>query len=187
MTALHPHHPIAILRRWRMSSPRIATLVLFGTFAVCGAIATAWFAGEGTISTIFQRLNQLQTNPPMWIEAPMMVGQYLLVWTVVLMLIVLAVMQISPKPRTWSRILVVGILLILASRYLLWRSLSTLNLSTPLNGIFSIGLFAMELLLLSGGIIQLSLLLRIRDRRSEADRLAIDVLNRTFAPTSTLR
>lgn len=67
----------------------------------------------------------------------------------------------------------VGILLVLAVRYLLWRSLSTLNLSTPLNGVFSLGLFLMELLLLSGGIIQLFLLLRVHDRRPEADRLAI--------------
>jgi cellulose synthase (UDP-forming) len=79
--------------------------------------------------------------------------------------------------------LVVGILLTLALRYLLWRSLSTLNLSTPLNGVFSLGLFLMELLLLSGGIIQLFLLLRVHDRRPEADRLSNDVLNGTFTPT----
>jgi cellulose synthase (UDP-forming) len=78
---------------------------------------------------------------------------------------------------------VVGILLTLAVRYLLWRSLSTLNLSTPLNGVFSLGLFLMELLLLSGGIIQLFLLLRVHDRRPEADRLSNDVLNGTFTPT----
>lgn len=183
MTALHPRHPIAILRRWRMSSPRLATFVLLGILALCGAIAAAWFAGQGTISTIFQRLNELQTNPPMWIEAPMMVGHYLLIWTVALMVIVLTVMRISPRPQTWSRSLVVSILFILAVRYLLWRSLSTLNLSTPLNGVFSIGLFAMELLLLSGSMIQLLLHLKIRDRRSEADQVSIEVENEIYVPT----
>ena len=182
MTTLHPRHPISMFRRWR-SSPHLATLIMLGIVVLSGAIAAAWFAGEGTISMIFQRLDELQESPPMWIEAPMMVGRYLLFWTVALMLVVLAVTKISPRPRPWSRTLVVGILLTLALRYLLWRSLSTLNLSTPLNGVFSLGLFLMELLLLSGGIIQLFLLLRVHDRRPEADRLSNDVLNGTFTPT----
>jgi len=156
---------------------------MVGIVVLSGAIATAWFAGEGTISTIFQHLNDLQESPPMWIEAPMMVGQYLVFWTVALMLVVLVITKVSPQPQTWSRTAVVGILLILTVRYLLWRSLSTLNLSTPLNGVFSIGLFVMELLLLSGSIIQLTLLLRTHDRRTEANRLAIDVVSGTFTPT----
>src|SRR4028118_1408777 len=130
MTTLHPRHPISMFRRWR-SSPHLATLIMLGILVLSGAIAAAWFAGEGTISMIFQRLDELQESPPMWIEAPMMVGRYLLFWTVALMLVVLAVTKISPRPRPWSRTLVVGILLTLALRYLLWRSLSTLNLSTP--------------------------------------------------------
>jgi len=182
MSDLHPRHPISMFRRWR-SSPHLATLIMLGIVVLSGAIAAAWFAGEGTISTIFQRLDELEASPPMWISAPMMVGHYLLFWTVALMIVVMAVTKVSPQPRTWSRALVVGILLILAVRYLLWRTLSTLNLSTPLNGVFSIGLFLMELLLLSGSIIQLFLLLRVHDRRPEADRLSNDVLNGTFTPT----
>jgi cellulose synthase (UDP-forming) len=166
-----------------MSLPRLATFVIFGTVAFSGLVVAAWFARQGTISTIFQQLNQLQESPPMWIEAPMQVGQYLLVWTVALMLGLIAITKVSPRPRAWSRTLVVGMLLILTLRYLLWRSLSTLNLSTPLNGVFSLGLFLMELLLLSGGIIQLCLLLRANDRRPEADRLANDVLSGSFRPT----
>ncbi|WP_347278229.1 glycosyltransferase [Leptolyngbya sp. FACHB-541] len=166
-----------------MSSPHFATLVMLGIVVLSGAITVAWFAGEGTISTLFQQLDQLQASSPMWIEAPMMVGNYLLFWTVALMLVVIAITKISPRPRTWSRTIVVGILLILAIRYLLWRSLSTLNLSTPLNGVFSIGLFLMELMLLSGGIIQLMLLLRTNDRRPEADRLSQAVINKTYLPT----
>ena len=183
MTDLGSRHPISILRRWGMLLPRLATLVILGTVALSGVIVAAWFAQQGTISTIFQQLNQLQENPPMWIEAPMQIGQYLLFWTVALMLIIIAITKVSPRPRTWSRALVVGILLILTGRYLLWRSLSTLNLSTPLNGVFSIGLFLMELLLLSGGIIQLLLLMRVNDRRPEADRLSNDVLSGRFTPT----
>ncbi|NJL35398.1 MAG: glycosyltransferase [Leptolyngbyaceae cyanobacterium SM1_4_3] len=180
---VEPRRSISILRRWRMSSPHFATLLMLGIVALSGIITAAWFAGEGTISTLFQRLDQLQASSPMWIEAPMMVGSYLLFWTVALMLVVIAITKISPRPRTWSRTIVVGILLILAIRYLLWRSLSTLNLSTPLNGVFSIGLFLMELLLLSGGIIQLMLLLRTHDRRPEADRLSQAVIHKTYLPT----
>jgi cellulose synthase (UDP-forming) len=164
-------------------TPYLATWVMLGTIALSAAIAAAWFAGVGTISTIFMHLNELQQNPPMWIAAPMMVGNYLAVPAVALTLLVLGITKISARPRPWSRAIVVSILLFLAVRYLLWRSLSTLNLSTPLNGVFSLGLLIMELALLSGGIIQLLLLIRTRDRRSQSDQLSIDVINKTFMPS----
>jgi cellulose synthase (UDP-forming) len=182
MTALHPRR-LTTFRQLKMSLPHLATLIMLGTVLLCGAIAAAWFAGEGTISLIFGHLNELQKMPPLWLDVPMRVGNYLLVPTVSLMLLVLAITKISPRPQSWSRTIVVSILLILMIRYLLWRSLSTLNLSTPLNGVFSLGLLAMELLLLSGGMIQLVLLLRVHDRRPEADRLSVNVLNGTFTPT----
>ena len=167
----------------RLSRIQLATLVMVGIVVLAAGIVAAWFAGQGTTNQIFQQLNQWQEHPPMWVEAPMMVGKYLLFWTVALLLVVLAVMQVSPRPRPWSRNLVVGILAVLTVRYLTWRSLSTLNLSTPLNGVFSLSLFFLELLLLLGGMIQLVLLLRVRDRRPEADRFAIDVVSGAFTPT----
>jgi cellulose synthase (UDP-forming) len=173
--------PKQILKRF--SRIQLATLAMLLGIVLSGAIVAAWFAQEGTIDQIFQHLNQWQENPPMWVEAPMMVGKYLLFWTVALLLLVWMIMQVSPRPRPWSRTLVVGILAVLTIRYLLWRSLSTLNLSTPLNGVFSLGLFFLELLLLVGGMIQLILLLRVRDRRSEADQASMNVINGEFAPT----
>ena len=175
----------------RVSRVQLATVVMLSGVALAGAIVAAWFAKEGTTSQIFQHLNQLQEQPPMWIEAPMMLGGYLLFWTVALLLVVLVIMRVSPRPRPWSRTLVVGILAVLTARYLLWRSLSTLNLSTPLNGVFSLGLFFLELIMLVGGIIQLILLLRVRgsrsdpdgSRRPEADRLSEAVLSGVFTPT----
>ena len=175
----------------RVSRVQLATVVMLSGVALAGAIVAAWFAKEGTTSQIFQHLNQLQEQPPMWVEAPMMLGGYLLFWTVALLLVVLVIMRVSPRPRPWSRTLVVGILAILTARYLLWRSLSTLNLSTPLNGVFSLGLFFLELIMLVGGIIQLILLLRVRgsrsdpdgSRRPEADRLSEAVLSGVFTPT----
>ncbi|MEO0459066.1 MAG: glycosyltransferase, partial [Cyanobacteria bacterium P01_A01_bin.114] len=84
---------------------------------------------------------------------------------------------------TWPRRFVVGILAILTIRYLLWRSVSTLNLSTPLNGVFSLGLFGLELFLLTSGIIQLFLMLRIKDRSRAADQLSETVLRGDYLPT----
>jgi cellulose synthase (UDP-forming) len=167
----------------KISPPHLTTLILLGSVAIAGAVVTAWFAGQGTIITIFAQLEQLQEHPPFWISVPMVMGQYLVSWTVLLLLAVLAITTISPRPRPWSRLLVVGILLVLTVRYLLWRSLSTLNLSTPLNGVFSIGLFGFELLIFAGSIIQLILLLRVNDRRAEADRLSIRVIDGAYLPT----
>lgn len=169
--------------RGRSLSPPAATLMLLSVVLMSGTIALAWFAGQGTISRIFERLNRLQENPPMWIEAPIMLGSYFLFWTVLLLLGVILITKLSPRPQAWSRSLVVGTLLVLLLRYLVWRSLTTLNLSTPLNGVFSLGLFALELLMLVSSLIQLVLLLRVRDRRSEADQLSMAVINGSFTPS----
>ena len=163
--------------------PQLTTLILVGVLLIAGAIATAWFAGNGAITSIFQQLEYMQENPPMWAMTPMMVGEYVLFWTVSLMLVVMLIMRASPQPKPWSRIIVVGILGVLAIRYLLWRSQSTLNLDTPLNGVFSLGLFFLEMLVFSNGMIQLVLLLRSPDRRHQADQLAEDVTSGTYQPT----
>lgn len=161
----------------------ITTLVMISVVVIAGAIVGLWFAGQGHISQIFQHLNALAQTPPMWLEVPMIAGHILLLPTIILLLTVLLVMRISPQPQKWSRFIVVTILLLLTAHYFLWRSLSTLRLDTPLNGVFSLGLFAMELLTLSSSTIQLFLMLRVTDRRREADQLAIDVVNGTYTPT----
>lgn len=163
--------------------PRFATLFLVGIVLLSGAIVTAWFAGVGAIQQIFSQINFLQENPPMWIEVPMVMGEYLLAPTVVLLAIAIAIMKVSPQPRTWSRVLVVGILLALTLRYILWRSLSTLNVADPLNGFFSLGLFFLEMLMLASSTLQLFLMLRMKNRRREADLLANQVLDGSFQPS----
>jgi cellulose synthase (UDP-forming) len=169
--------------RQPFSRPQLGTLILLAVVVLSGAIVAAWFAGQGTISQIFYQVNELQNRPPLWLEVPMVAGGYLIVPTVALFLIVLLVMRVSPRPRPWSRVVVVGILLALTVRYLLWRSLSTLNVSTPLNGVFSLGLFFLELLMLTNSILQLGLMLQVRDRQRQADRLAMEVLEGKFMPT----
>ena len=167
----------------RIFQLRAATLILLSLVAVSGLIVAAWFAGEGRISGIFAQIDRLQNQPPLWLEVPMVMGEYLLLPTVALFVLVLAVMQISPQPRVWSRRVVVGILLILTARYVLWRSLSTLNLTDPLNGVFSLGLFGLEMLMLLSASIQLFLMLNVKDRHREADRNALAVIDRSFTPS----
>ncbi|AFY70213.1 glycosyl transferase family 2 [Thalassoporum mexicanum PCC 7367] len=163
--------------------PRIATVVLISIILICGAIVAAWFSGAGQIEQIFWQLQWLQDNPPMWLEAPMVTGRLLAVPTIILLIISLAITKISPEPIKWSRLAMVTILLILNARYLLWRSLSTLNVATPLNGVFSIGLFALELFSISNGALELFLITQARDRSEEADRYAEDVAAGAYYPT----
>lgn len=92
-------------------------------------------------------------------------------------------MKVSPQPRRWSRRLVVGILIILTLRYILWRSLSTLNVADPLNGVFSLGLFFFEMLLLLSSTIQLFLMLNVKDRHREAEEKSVAVVNGSFTPS----
>ncbi len=167
------------LQQWR---PQTATVVLLLIVLGAGAIAAAWFAGNGTINEIFAHLRWLQENPPLWLQAPMVAGETLVFWTLGLMLLAYGITLISPRPQTWSCLAVVSILLVLLVRYLLWRVLSTLNLSDPLNGVFSLGLLALELLMLSTSLIQLSLMMMSRDRKRQADQLAQAVVEHRYRP-----
>ncbi|MEM6714434.1 MAG: glycosyltransferase [Cyanobacteria bacterium P01_D01_bin.6] len=167
-------------QQWR---PQLATLFMMGTLVIAAGIAIAWFSGNGVITTIFEQLDYLQQHPPTWAMTPMAIGNYFWFWATALMLLVWLIMRISPTPQTWSRTVVVGILGVLTLRYLIWRTTSTLNLSTPLEGIFSLGLFALELLILFSGLVQLFLLLRVRDRRKAADQLAEQVTSGEYRPT----
>lgn len=161
----------------------LATLVMLGGVSLFGAIAACWFAGVEPIPSIFAQLQIWQDRPYWLLEVPPEMDGYILAPTVVLLSIAIAVMKLSPQPRPWSRVVIVGILLALAFRYLVWRSLSTLNLTDPLNGVFSLGLFFLELLIATTNIIQLFLNLRTKDRRREADRMSRAVLNGTFLPS----
>jgi cellulose synthase (UDP-forming) len=161
----------------------IATLVVLGLFGFASAISWAWLSGEGTVSGMFTQINNWQQDPPVWTQVPPVSNMYLLIPTVILVSTVFATIKISPQPQKWSQAVVIAIVLALTIRYVLWRSLATLNLSNPLNGIFSLGLFFLEMLMIFSSSIQLYLMLRVKDRRREADRMAIAVESGDFAPT----
>ncbi|MBD0393650.1 MAG: cellulose synthase catalytic subunit, partial [Microcoleus sp. C1-bin4] len=79
----------------RISRVPAATLVVLGAVAFAGAIAGAWFAGEGTVSGIFATINTWQQNPPVGLQVPATRKMYLLVPTVVLVSVALAAIKIS--------------------------------------------------------------------------------------------
>ncbi|MGK7952653.1 MAG: glycosyltransferase [Xenococcaceae cyanobacterium] len=163
--------------------PKLATIILVGIIILTAFIVVLWAIGVGQIQDIFAYLNLLQQSPPMWVEAPMVMGEFLLTPTILVFLVGLIIVKAYPKPKGWIRSLVIIILLGLTLRYLLWRSLSTLNLSNPLNGTFSIILFCLELLVIFSSSLQLFLMLKVKNRQREADRLSIPVITGEYKPT----
>ena len=64
-------------RFWGISRMPAATLVVLGSVAFAGAIASAWFSGEGTVSGIFATIDTWQQNPPVWLQVPAASKMYL--------------------------------------------------------------------------------------------------------------
>ncbi|NET40539.1 glycosyltransferase [Okeania sp. SIO2B3] len=161
----------------------LTKLLLIGLVTLLTIIFLAWLAEIDQIDRFFAQIHYFQENPPMWVEAPTKKSQYLLLPTILLFLIAQGIMRISPTPKNWSRILVVGILLGLTIRYLSWRSLSTLNLVDPVNGVFSLGLFGLEFVTISSSILGLFLMLRVKNRHKEADYFSQAILDKSFQPS----
>ncbi len=160
-----------------------ATLILLGIILISAIVVVGWFAGEYRISQVFAQVHNWQMYPPMWLKVPTTQNQYLLLPTVGFLLAVFVVMKISPQPRIWSQRLVVGILIIITLRYAVWRSLSTLNLVDPLNGVFSLGLFFAEMLVIVNSTIQLLFMFNIKERHYEADMKSLAVVSGSFVPS----
>jgi cellulose synthase (UDP-forming) len=166
-----------------MFQPQVATLVTLAILGFLVALFTAWAGGDWQIQRLFEQLHYFQENPPISLSVPTTSERYLLALTGLLLLGVLAVMRVSPQPRQWSRVVVVSILLGLLIRYVLWRSLSSLNLADPLNGFFSLMLFLLEIPILFSTGIQLFFMLREKDRRREADQVSAAVVAGQYTPS----
>lgn len=102
-----------------------------------------------------------------------------LCWMVILSSIVLRWGKVQ---QLWARVIVVGSLMALMLHYLLWRSLATLNLRTPLEAAVSLLLLGIEGLMMAGYGLQLYLLLYIKNRRPEADAAALAVKSGHYQP-----
>jgi cellulose synthase (UDP-forming) len=162
----------------------VTTLILLGFLGLAGSIALSWLLGNSHVTELFVQLHLIEENPPRWLRPPQLGSKYyLLAPTLILFLLAQGIMKLSPQPRSWSRKLVAGILLILIARYLLWRSLSTLNLINPVEGIFSITLLAMEILAMAAGTIQLVLMFWVKDRDREARQYRLAAKKNNYQPT----
>jgi cellulose synthase (UDP-forming) len=167
----------------QMMRPPLATIVMVGTLVLSALFVIGWFTQVGAITQIMSQWQALQNNPPLWLRLPIVTTEFVLAPTIALAVPALGITLISPRPQTWSRLTIVAIVLILTIRYVIWRAFSTLNVSTPLQGTFSIGLFILEMFSLFSGGLQLLLLVQRRERRSEADIYSQKVLRGEFLPT----
>ena len=161
-----------------------ATLAVLSILGFAGAIAISWLLGNSHVTELFIQLHVIQANPPSWLMPPQVSNDYyLLAPTVFLFVLAQIVIKLSPEPNTLSRRLVATILFALFLRYFLWRSLSTLNLATPAEGILSLMLFFMELLAMGGSALQMLLLLTVKKRDKEADRYARSAKENNYSPS----
>ena len=166
------------------TSIHTSTLLILSVLGLFGAIALSWLLGNPHVTELFVRLHLVQSNPPEWLMPPQFSNQYyLLIPTVALFILAQILMKLSPQPTVWSRRLVASILLFLFVRYFLWRSLSTLNLANPVDGIFSISLFAMEFLMMVGLAFQMLLLFTAKNRDREADKYSQAVIEKRYTPS----
>ena len=160
-----------------------ATVVFCGVIVLGVAIAIAWLLGEPTVVQFFASWDAHQLHSPLWIRSPQQYG--LASWLPMLLFLGIAqlVMLFSPRPRQWSRSLIAGLLVVAIVRYALWRSLSSLNLSNPIDGTFSLLMYAVEMALVLSALIRLALLFRVKSRKPEADRMSEAVLAGTYLPS----
>lgn len=174
----------ATQKSWKGFPVHASTLLMLSVFGFLSAIAISWLLGNSHVTELFVHLHLVQSNPPQWLMPPKLENKYyLLLPTIALFTLAQIVIKLSPQPQSWSRRLVATILLVLFVRYFLWRSLSTLNFSNPTDGIFSVSLFAMELLTMVGGAFQMLLLFTVKNRDREADKYSVAVRQNHYRPT----
>lgn len=183
MISSQPPQEKRMINGRRLKKPYTTTLVLLGGVVGLVMLMIAWYTEGGLTHTFFEAVAMLQQHPPAWLDVSTVPSEHLWWPTVSLMVMVLGVMRCSPHPQRWSRTIVVGIILALTIRYVLWRLFATLNVGDPINGIFSLGLLGAELMLLGATTIQLFLMLRHKDQSRRADQMAVAVHNGTYAPS----
>jgi len=171
-------------KSWSRFPLQIPTLLILSALGFVSAIAVSWLLGNSQVTELFVRLHLIQSNPPQWLMPPQLSSKYYLLLPILgLFFVAQAVMKLSPEPQAWSQRVVGSLFLILFVRYFLWRSLTTLNLSNPAEGIFSISLLAMELLAMIGSAFQMLLLFTSKNRDRQADKCSIAVREGRYNPT----
>lgn len=168
----------------RMLNPPVSTVIVFSIAILFGVFFILWGFGVTPIAQFFNQLDIWQHYPPTWFQVPYVDNtNNLLIPAGILFFIVFFVTKISPDQQTWSRVVIVSLLISLALYYGLWRSLSSLNFDHPLNGFFSLILWFAELYFIFRNSFQAFLLLKVRDRHAEIEKNAITVMSGEFTPS----
>ncbi|MEN9215831.1 MAG: glycosyltransferase [Gloeomargarita sp. HHBFW_bins_162] len=120
---------------------------------------------------------------PAWLAVP--TAAPLPLWGITLTIVAVcwAITRCYPRPGTWSRLLVLAVMLVLTGRYLLWRLLGSLRWDSWGVAVFCLVFLALEVLSSAGGWIQLFLMAQTQDRRPEADVYAVAVTAGKYRPT----
>ena len=133
-------------------------------------------------NSLFYLFIRLQENILFWLNPPDIQAAYLFTPTIILSSIISLIMWLSPRPKAWSRVFLVSILIGLTVRYIAWRATSTLYLNGAINSWFSLSIFLIESLLIFGALVQLYLAIKVKFRNRQADLLQINVLSGQYQP-----
>ncbi|MBD2100441.1 glycosyltransferase family 2 protein [Leptolyngbya sp. FACHB-261] len=167
---------------FRTKRLRWALLAMLAVILLAGLGVLLQLKMNNQTSELMGGMAAITEVKPWWLSVLEQTAKLLTLPAVALPLLTLAIIQASPQPRFWSRWLVIGLFLVLLLRYVGWR-FTTLNLSDSLNATVSLGLFALEMLVVINGAVQWALLLAARDRRSEADQVSQVVASGQFTPS----
>ncbi len=161
----------------------MATKVALAGVIGCIIFAGLWFFYAEPLTCFLNQIQIWQDYPHWSVQIPTENPKALLAPTVVLGAIAIITTRLSPQPQLWSRVIIISIVLALILRYIAWRSLTTLDFSTPAHGLLSLSLLGLELLVMTGTLIQLFLLIQAQDRKPEADCMQRAVLAGIYQPT----
>ena len=160
------------------------TIIIFLLISSLIAIFFGWINAQETIFSFFHFLSLQQKNLFLWLNfSNVQFSITLFLPLIISILVIQFTLILSPKQKKWSRIIIIFTSLFLMIRYFLWRWKSTLNLNNPVNTIFSIGIFLIELAFIISPFWQSILMLNIKNRKSQADTMSEAVKQGIYYPT----
>lgn len=163
---------------------KAATAIALVILGLVLDILAGLLLGKSQITDFLKGLTLQVFNPLHWVgTSENQFSLYLFLPTILLLIAVQIIMKFAPKAEGWARNLIMIFIFVTILRYLFWRSLFTLNLSNFLDGIFSIGLFFVEIAVISSFIFQLYLLPKVKSRGGEADAMSAAVIAGKYQPT----
>ncbi|AFZ46435.1 glycosyl transferase family 2 [Cyanobacterium stanieri PCC 7202] len=158
-----------------------ATAIILSFLIITISIFSAWLTGEETVSRFFSYITH--NNPPIWLTVPNFESNYLLYLPALISIIfAFLVNKIFQRQNRINRLITITVLTFLMVRYILWRSFSSLNFENKITGIFSLLLLGIELFFIFSPFLQNLLMLGLKFRNREADKLSQIVREGDYQP-----